>query len=453
VETGVSVVTMIDGKEYTAESLDGEPMDLMISILTFMRSNEESLRKSGRLREAWIGKRQQMEAGKPATARLPAWLTLSDDRQTFEVIEDRAELVRRIFTETLAGTGQHAIARTLNSEGHKPWGRGQFWHRSYIAKVLANPAVVGTFVPHEMEFDGPSKTRRPLQPLENYFPAIVTQETFSEAQALRTAVGAPQRGRHAHRPISHFLAGLATCSACGAKMTRVQKGSRSLPSYVCSRARSKAGCTYRSLRCDVVEAALLRALPELLEAFEGAGIDDELDRALRGADETVDRLKRKARQTADRLLEMHDISGARPRAVLDRLRATEAELVVAEEALRSLVDRKDALTGATMGARVEKVLEALQRPADERSAADINLALRRVFDRAVFMGRSVEPDDAESRRRVSGGWRWWAVALEWKHGGECLVPISTFNKFDTGAQPGWRWQDTGETDDVLDQAG
>ena len=80
VSAGVAVVTMNDGKVYTRESLEALPVDLIVSILTFMRANEESASKASRLRASWDAKRA---SGKPMTAKAPAWLRLSDDRSCY----------------------------------------------------------------------------------------------------------------------------------------------------------------------------------------------------------------------------------------------------------------------------------------------------------------------------------------------------------------------------------
>ena len=122
VDAGVIVVTLSDGRQYTVESLD-DPTALMMAVLTFARANEESTTKARRLRSAWEHKRER--AGEKAlTARGPAWLWLNDARQ-FEVIEERAEIVRRIYSLTLAGWGQHRIAVTLNQEGVRTFGRSK----------------------------------------------------------------------------------------------------------------------------------------------------------------------------------------------------------------------------------------------------------------------------------------------------------------------------------------
>src|SRR3546814_3977578 len=69
------------------------------------------------------------------------------------------------------------------------------------------------------------KRRIPLDTVPHYFPAVISPETWADAQALLTAKGAP-RGRQAVAPLSNILSRLATCPKCAGTMTRVQKGDR-----------------------------------------------------------------------------------------------------------------------------------------------------------------------------------------------------------------------------------
>ena len=71
----VTIVTLIDERSYSAESLNHSPMDLIVSLVCMMRANEESATKSARVRAAWVAKRAQL-ATKPATGRCPGWLRL-----------------------------------------------------------------------------------------------------------------------------------------------------------------------------------------------------------------------------------------------------------------------------------------------------------------------------------------------------------------------------------------
>lgn len=391
VEAGVSVVTLNDERVYTSESMDRDPMDLMISILTFMRANEESATKSRRLKQAWAAKRDRA-ATKPLTSRVPAWLELDGETGLFRLIPERADVVRRIFAMTLDGCGQHKIAETFNREGLRPWGRGRFWQRSYIAKILANPAVLGIMTPHVMEHDEGRKRRKPLGALEGYYPAVISPETYADVEALRAGERAPSRGRHTVAPISNVLAGMATCPSCGGTMTRVQKGKKSYPALVCSAAKAGAGCAYRSVRYAWVEDAILSRLGEYLNDTPAGDASPELEQEIINADHSVDHLKKQAASLLDNL------TYERSPAIVARLREVEQNLEEAEASLAKLLERREATSGPLIAARVEKLRVALSQ--DPLDRAVINTALRGIFKRAVI------------------NWPNASIDFEWTHGGE-----------------------------------
>ncbi|RJP65835.1 MAG: recombinase family protein [Comamonadaceae bacterium] len=260
VAAGIIVVTLQPGSEriYSRESLGQNPTELIIAIVELMRAHSESAVKSSRLKEAWKAKRNDITT-KPLTSIAPAWLRLRADRTGFEVIEPRGQVVQRIFKKYLSGVGQESIAEQLNRDGVEPFGRGLHWRRSYIAKILINPAVMGTFTPHE-EMTALGRTRRiPCEPVLNYFPAVVDEQTFKSAQAMRgESSGAPARPPKSG--VKHLLAGLAKCPLCGQTMTRISKGTSSKagpPYLVCTKAKEGAGCTYKAVRVENVHHALV----------------------------------------------------------------------------------------------------------------------------------------------------------------------------------------------------
>jgi len=392
-DAGVSVVTLNDGREYSSSSLDRDPMDLMMSVLTFTRAHEESATKASRLKASWENKRANSST-KPMTGVVPAWLRLDKEAGKIEVIPDRAAVVQRIYDMTMSGIGQHSIAAALNSEGVPPWGRGAHWHRSYIAKILANPAVVGTFAPHVMEYEGAKKAKRVLPPLLGYYPAVITDEAFAEVRALQTA-GAASRGRHAAQPVSNVLAGMAQCALCGRTMTRTNKGKRSHPAFVCTAAKAGAGCAYKSVRYAWIEMAIAERLPARLGDIPAAEAHGDLADRIRGAEEWADELKEAGRQ----LLDQETAAPAEGRGAA--LAKVEARLREAEAIVAELLERREASSGPLIAARVSGLREALA--AQPMGAAAINLAMRRVFDRATI---HTEP-------RV--------LELHYIHGGECIL--------------------------------
>ena len=253
-EAGVKVVTLADRKVYDEQSLDEDPLAFMYAFLVAMRAHEESEIKSQRLKAAWKNKRLNASI-KPLTSRCPAWLKLDKDVGKFEVIPDKAVIIREIFDLTLNGIGQHKIAETLNQRGVDTFGRAAFWQRSYIKKVIENPAVIGTYIPNVMQHIDGKKTKIPQEPIRNYYPQIIDVETFERVQSTNSTRTPPTKGKRG--AIQNVLASLAKCPLCDSTMTRVNKGKAAKPSLVCTKAKVGAGCKYKGVRLDSIEDTLI----------------------------------------------------------------------------------------------------------------------------------------------------------------------------------------------------
>ena len=392
VEAGVSVVTLNDEREYTANSIHTDQISLLVSLLTFMRANEESATKARRLAQSWEAKRATMRT-KPLTSKAPAWLQLDPQTRKFAAIPERAVIVRRIFAMTLEGAGQNKIAETFNREGIPTWGRGKHWHRSYVAKVLTNPAVIGTITPHVMDHSSGRKLRQALEPVPEYYPAVISQETWDDVQALQSAHVATSKGA----PISNILAGLATCPKCGNTMTRVQKGKKSPPAFVCTAAKVGAGCEYKSVRYQWVEDRLLRVLPDIISEREGIELIDEVEGRIWNLEQAALRLREQIETILDNLAEENSPS------LRARLRQREADLEALQAERRSLEERRDVAAGPVIGSRIARAIEAMRGPSDGLDRAEANRALRSLFVRAVI------------------NWPEGTIDLEWKAGGSCRV--------------------------------
>ena len=118
--------------------------------------------------------------------------------------------------------------------GHGRQRKAQQWHRSYVKKLLTNPAVVGTFTPYQRQTgaDG-SRKRKPLEAIEGYFPAVVDREMFERVASSARAIAA--RGRNATTAPASIFAGVIKCVHCGGVVTRVSKGAHVYPGVLPSR--------------------------------------------------------------------------------------------------------------------------------------------------------------------------------------------------------------------------
>ncbi|WP_234836052.1 recombinase family protein [Sinorhizobium meliloti] len=365
----------------------------MVAVMMFMRANEESEVKARRLREAWTAKRKAAGV-KPMSAISPGWVRLREDRSGFDVIPERAAIVRRVFDMTLDGIGQHTIAMKLNREEVPVFGRGKMWQRSYINKMLQDPAVIGNFTPHRVERTGGKKVRVPTETIEGYFPAVVDRETFDRVMALSSGRAAGQRA-----PTANILAGLAKCLKCGSSMTRINKGDGKKggkPYLICSRAKVGAGCAYRSVRLHEVEDTIRTKAFELLVALPSPteGIQAAYEKLTLHRDVIGDEIERLVGAIAE---------AGHSRALLDRLRDMEAER---DRIVVQLADTEVRLAD-TLTNRVRRTTTELVDATEEEQpdAAKVNAIMRQLFD------------------RVTVDWTEGQLWFHWKHAPEEMTGI------------------------------
>jgi DNA invertase Pin-like site-specific DNA recombinase len=334
VESGVTVVTLNDGKHYTAASLDGT--DFLMAILLFMRGSDESATKARRLKASWEGKRLRAAKGEIQTGSVPAWIKVTGSaakehrNATLSLIPERADLVRRMFEMFLAGEGKHAIAEAFNAERIGTWGTSELWHSTYIFKILSSPTVTGRLVPHIESHVAGKRIRTPQETIEDYYPRVIDDETFQRAQTL----AASRRGTVRSRSIASITAGIAKCPKCGSTMTRVMKGKRGgAPKLVCARAKAGAGCKYHLVKLLDIERAFTRNAAQLHRppitenslASDIDAADEELYQLGKQIEAIVDAIERKPSLALSQRLEERETQAVAVKTVLEQLRARAAD--------------------------------------------------------------------------------------------------------------------------------
>jgi DNA invertase Pin-like site-specific DNA recombinase len=379
----ITIVTLTNRQAYSRESLSDEPWAMFIIVSELIRANQESARKSGLLADVYEKKRRDAASGqpqmKPFSRMLPAWLVWSEEANAHELVPERAEVLRSIFEKADAGWSKHRIARWLNKHKVDTWGQGkrkaEFWHSSYIQKLLTNRAVIGTFTPHRATKDKTgARKRKPLDPINNYWPAVIDRDLFDRVEAQAKATAA--RGRNAGAEPRSIFAGVIKCGRCGGAVVRVTKGKHVY--LVCSRANAKAhGCEYKAVRYGSAEQALRANARAIIEDAPRGRETAEMDEELRSLDAGVTELIWEAQELVD--LTIRDKSQAAQR----RLREKEAELEAAQERLRELRTRRDAVAGPNVQRRLAAVQAALeQKPLN---VVEANKALKQAVAKIVMM--------------------------------------------------------------------
>lgn len=383
-QRGITVVTLHPELHITLQNAN-DILTMMQLLVYGERGRNESEKKALRVRAAWKNKRD-LAGIKPLTSRGPEWLRLKADRSGWDVIEERAEVIRRIYADTVNGVGYHTIARNLNLEKVKPFGRGIKWHDSYVNKLLNSPAVIGVYVPHTLHHtvEG-DRFRTAHEPVAAYYPSVVSTEAYQAVKALQQGRSiAPRRGMHAKTAVQSIFGGIALCGRCGNAMQRVNKSNKdkTKPSWIylaCSAARTGKGCKYTAIPYQRLEDAFLfNDVGMLNDAPLGqkAEVFEEKIQHMRGALTAVEEQYYDAvrRQRPDR------------RSATVTLRALEEERDTMLLELRTLEAERDALAEPLLQLRYADLTVACRKEPLDRTR--VNTLMRQVFDSIT-----IYPDD------------------------------------------------------------
>ena len=263
----INIVTLNDNRIYNRQGLN-DINNAVVSLMVMDRAHNESVIKSDRISKAWENKRNRAREGThKLTKTCPCWLELKDDQ--FHLIQERVDLVKRMYDLALNGSGYAYITKTLNNEKQPTFdSRGRTskgWYQSYIVRILKNPSVYGRLTPHT-RVKGKSV---PQEPIENYYPQIITQEDFFAVQAAISS----RRGKGGEIGQQvNILTNILKCGKCGGSAIRLNKSGKqaSVDKYykwvaiVCdSGRRGHTDCGGFPWKLDELEQSVLEEIKEL----------------------------------------------------------------------------------------------------------------------------------------------------------------------------------------------
>lgn len=333
IRNGVSVVTLADSHVYRAG--EAEITDILYSLIILSRAYEESATKSLRVGEAWRNKRDNASR-KKLTKMAPAWVVLREDRSTFDLIPERAEVVRQIFQMADAGHGSFAIARRLNHTKVPTFTKSNGWHESYVTKILRSRAALGEFQPHRYDDKG---NRIPYgDPVPDYFPRIVDEDQFLRIQSSRRRRLVDGAGRKGPEYRNLFTK-IAKCHYCGEPMRFVHKGRppKGSQALKCTNAVRNLGCDSTSWKYSDFETSFLFFVKEIdltatLRAASDSSERATIEQKIAANDEKLHQLRAKQEATFD-LVSMPGPSSGFLKSKLDQIAD---EIIETEQQLAQL---------------------------------------------------------------------------------------------------------------------
>jgi DNA invertase Pin-like site-specific DNA recombinase len=403
VQAGVTIVTLNDQRSYSLESLNQNPLDLIISLVSMMRANEESEMKSQRIRAAFDRKRANL-ATKPWSARCPGWLRLDKVSGQFVVVEERAEIVRQIYQDVLAGVGHQTVVTRLNEQQVPLFGhgnqKGKIWQKSLIHHFLRTPTVIGTHIPMRSEYVDGAMRLRPQEPIVGYYPAIIDKADWDRLQVRRKAwaehyhVGGAKTGR------ANLLAGLSRCPFCDRPMILLGGTNPSWRYFTCRRAYNAAGCSDRWVRYPQIEEALTIDIDEVIRSCPKPALtSDGRNHMLTQIRSRLYDLRRRLASIIEEQPRVRQMS----RPVLEARHAVEAEIGrLLADRKRLRIDRPKWLD-ITLSKKLEKLRMVAKASVVDRH--ELHLMLESLFVKVII--------DWENNR----------LRFVWKHGGESFVKV------------------------------
>jgi site-specific DNA recombinase len=186
------------------------------------------------------------------------------ETKALEIIEEEAEIIRKIFTWYSEGYGFRRIIALLNEKGIKTR-EGKSFGKTTVSKMLENEKYCGDLVRNK--FDSGTvfykRTSYVLKPREEWIvhenhekvPAIITKELFRECQNLK--MGRSENHRGVYRGKSKY-AGLLKCGKCGNSYIRNRDNKSRRYFYNCStkKLQGKSACDGKNVQEDFIEKRL-----------------------------------------------------------------------------------------------------------------------------------------------------------------------------------------------------
>ena len=226
---GLTICEAGSGIIYDTAKINENWANLIVALAKAGEAHDSSKIKARRVTSAWR-KTQELgrtKEGKADPRMCPYWMEVVDGE--FQVIEQRADIIRMIFDMSANGTGLRTIANKANAIRDEIGWPQQLWNIRFVSMLLKSRRVLGEYVPFKRT---ENYGREEVGPPRKIYPAIISTETWYQVQQgleQRRGTGGPRQktvnllshiARCYHRPTVIGPDGKARQSAvpCGSKM-------------------------------------------------------------------------------------------------------------------------------------------------------------------------------------------------------------------------------------------
>ena len=232
-------VRVVYAKEEFGDSAAGRfALRTMMNVNQFYSENMAEDIKRGHMDNAMSCK---------VNGKVPYGFKRSEDA-TYAIDEDRAIVVREIFSRVACGESFADIARDLNARGIKT-GAGKEWGKNSFHNILRNERYTGVYIYDDVRVEGG-------------VPQIIGEELFYTVQEYLKNKKNPQ-GRRRQAYADYILTGKLYCGKCKAHMVGVSgtgRGGKLHYYYTCQARNTEKTCDKENVRRDWIEEQVANAI-------------------------------------------------------------------------------------------------------------------------------------------------------------------------------------------------
>ena len=346
-DAGVRIFYYSTGEEEKADT----PTDRLVGMVKGYADEMERLKARQRVRDSHLHKAQQGFATHDAAY---GYTTVREDgHSVFEIVPEKAEIVRRVFTMYARGDGYQRITKQLEEDEITPPRKG--WWPGTVRDILRRELYIGKFVwgrtrkEDKLKRAGILVRQDPTVTMTMKHLRIVPQELWDavhrrmrqeQATYIRDRRGRLMAKPEAGRAGKYLLAGFARCVVCQGGM--IVKGSeRRYYACVSHHLRGNKGCTNTlTKRIEPVDRAVLDYLAnEILQPTRMAYIMAEVTKRLREEARTrPDTFRQKEHRKTKLHREVENLiqaaaDGRPPQSLLRAIRDKEMEITTLDKEL------------------------------------------------------------------------------------------------------------------------
>ncbi len=284
----VRLISVVDGYDSLDPASDSDVLLMQIKMVI----NDNYCKDFSRKIRSSIN--AKMNAGEylPSSGSIPYGYIRNPKKNTFDVDEETAPVVRKIYKLRADGMCFNTIAKVLNDEGYPSPGRIRYergltgsskyensiWLRGAIRKITSDPVYTGCRIHGKVKRDriGQNKTRRDKeewQIIEAAHEPIINKELFDMVQIVNEAA-LKERKQFIKRPDIEddkrdVLLDKVFCGDCGSKMSARKGLSRSRKTgeytayvyYDCNHYKTgKKNCKSHYIRQEIIIDSLKKCL-------------------------------------------------------------------------------------------------------------------------------------------------------------------------------------------------